>query len=139
MLIQLTYASRAARILGPSDVKDILASSRRNNAQLGITGMLCLHDGIFLQLLEGDRQAVNVLYHRILIDPRHKEPAVLDFGEISARRFTRWSMGLLTATDENRELFLRYGAGARFDPYAMSAASLRALLDEVQDNLRWLG
>ena len=66
MLIQLTYASRATDRLGPTDIKEILAASRRNNTPLGITGALCIHNGIFLQILEGDRQAVSTLYHRIL-------------------------------------------------------------------------
>ena len=81
MLIQLIYASRSSRVLGPADVKDILGASQRNNTRAGITGALCLHNGIFLQLLEGDRAAVNVLYHRLLKDSRHRETAVLDLSE----------------------------------------------------------
>lgn len=64
MLIQLTYASRVSSNLGPMDVKDILRSSQRNNEAIGVTGALCLSNGIFLQQLEGDRMAVNQLYHQ---------------------------------------------------------------------------
>ncbi len=138
MLVQMTYASRSARPLGPGDIKDILGSSRRNNARLGVTGALCLHNGVFLQTLEGERGAVNTLYHRIVQDARHRDAAILDFTEVNRRQFTRWSMGLLAATEENRDLFLAYASGAEFDPYAMSAASLRALFVEVQANVRWL-
>lgn len=139
MLTQLTYASRAARLLGPTDVKDILAASRRNNAPLGVTGALCLNNGIFLQVLEGERSAVNALYHRILRDERHHQPAVLDIQEIDKRQFSTWSMGLLSSTEENRELFLKYSPTADFDPYRMSASSLRQLFAEVQANVRWIG
>lgn len=138
MLIQLTYASRVTAQLGPMDIKDILASSIRNNATLGVTGSLCLSNGIFLQQLEGDRAAVNSLYHRILLDKRHHEPAVLDFSEIVSRRFSTWSMGLLAHTQENKQLFLKYSTTADFDPYLMSPASLRAFFDEVGQNVRWL-
>lgn len=138
MLIQLTYASRVARSLGPADVKDIIAASGRNNGRLGVSGALCLHNGIFLQMLEGDRTAVSTLYQHILRDPRHKDAAILDFSEIPRRRFTRWAMGLLAATEDNRELFMRHCASPVFDPYAMPAASLRGLFDEVVDNARWL-
>ena len=138
MLIQLTYASRTSRILGPGDVKDILAASHRNNARDGITGALCLNNGIFLQQLEGDRAAVNVLYHRLLKDTRHQDTAVLDFGEIPHRRFTSWSMGLLTSLDTNRQLFLKYSASADFDPYGMSTLTIRSFFDEVLHNIRWL-
>ncbi len=138
MLIQLTYASRTSRILGLADIKDILRASHRNNAREGITGALCLNNGIFLQQLEGDRAAVNALYHRLLKDTRHKDTAVLDFGEIAHRRFTSWSMGLLASAETSRQLFLKYSSSADFDPYSMSTATLRSFFDEVIQNIHWL-
>jgi hypothetical protein len=138
MLVQLTYASRTSSILGPGDVKDILRSSANNNQALGVTGALCLSNGIFLQQLEGDRQAVNTLYHRILKDPRHKDCAILDFSEIVARQFGSWSMGLVSATQENRQLFLKYSTSADFDPYSMSPVTMRAFFAEFIQNTRWL-
>jgi hypothetical protein len=138
MLIQLTYASKTAAIFGPDDFKDILRSSTRNNQAAGVTGALCLVNGIFLQQLEGDRQAVNALYHRIVQDPRHKDPAILDFSEIVARQFGTWSMGLIAATQENRQLFLKYSSTADFDPYNMSPTTLKAFFSEVIQNVRWL-
>lgn len=77
MLIQLTYASRCTHALGPADVKDILRASQRNNASLGVTGALCLSNGIFLQQLEGDRVAVNALYH---VPPHSERYAPLRHG-----------------------------------------------------------
>lgn len=140
MLIQLTYASRASRTLGPLDVKDILATSQRNNAAVGVTGALCLANGIFLQQLEGDRDVVNRTYLRILKDPRHLEPAILDFSEIAARRFGNWNMGLISSLAENRQMFLKYSPKAEFDPYSMSPASLREFFDEIVHNgVRWIG
>lgn len=140
MLIQLTYASRSSRILGPSDVKDILATSQRNNAAVGVTGALCLSNGIFLQQLEGERDVVNKVYLRILRDERHIEPAILDFSEIAARRFSNWNMGLISSLAENRHLFLKYSRSTEFDPYSMSPASLRGFFDEiVQGGVRWIG
>jgi hypothetical protein len=138
MLIQLTYASRTSRSLGPGDVKDILSASQRNNARVGITGALCLSNGIFLQQLEGDRTAVNELYHRLLNDVRHRDTAVLDFGEIPHRRFTSWSMGLLGSLDANRQLFLKYSSKSDFDPYSMNTLTLRSFFDEILLNVRWL-
>jgi hypothetical protein len=91
-----------------------------------------------LQQLEGDRQAINNLYHRILKDPRHKEPAILDFSPIVARQFGNWAMGLVASTQENRQLFLKYSTSADFDPYKMSPETLRAFFSEVIGNVRWL-
>ncbi len=137
MLIRLIYASRAKQ-LGPMDVKDILDSSRRNNKRVGVTGALCLSNGIFLQCLEGDRAAVNVLYHRILLDNRHTDPAILDFAEVHKRQFGVWNMGLVSAIADNQAMFLKYSPGADFDPYAMSPQTLREFFAELMDNTRWL-
>ena len=138
MLIQLTYASRTARSLGPADIKDILGASQRNNARAGITGALCLNHGIFLQQLEGDRAAVNALYHRLLKDTRHRDTAVLDFGESPYRRFSSWSMGLLGSVEANRQLFLKYSSSSEFDPFSMNTLTLRSFFDEILQNVRWL-
>jgi hypothetical protein len=35
--------------------------------------VLCYAGGIFLQVLEGGRGAVNALYNRIVADPRHRD------------------------------------------------------------------
>ena len=139
MLIQLTYASRTSRTLVPDDLKSILTASQRNNQRVGITGALCLSSNIFLQQLEGDRTAVNALYHRILQDPRHRDPAILDFSEISARKFTQWSMGSLASLEANRNIYLKYSRSSSFDPYGMSPATLRSFFDEIMGNGTWIG
>ena len=138
MLVQLTYASKTSGMLGPFDIKDILNSSARNNQRIGVTGALCLSNGIFLQQLEGDREAVNTVYHRILKDPRHKDPAILDFSEIVVRQFGTWSMGLIAAVQENRQMFLKHSMTADFNPYKMSPSTLRAFFTEMVNNVRWL-
>lgn len=134
MLIRLTYASRAAGVLTPLDVKDIVRSSQRNNAQLSVTGALMLSNGIFLQCLEGDHIAVNALYHRIVLDKRHREPAVLSYAEIDVRLFGRWAMGVVTATEANRQLFLKYAPRAEFDPFELRPAALDRLLAEMVEH-----
>jgi hypothetical protein len=138
MLIQLTYASRTSKTLMPEDLKSILAASQRNNTREGVTGALCLTNGIFLQQLEGDRYAVNKLYHRILLDPRHRDPAILDFSEISSRKFTQWSMGSLSSLETNRAIYLKYSRSASFDPYTMSPNTLNAFFDEIMRNGSWI-
>ena len=51
----------------------ILRQSKAANPLHGITGVLCYSEGIFLQVLEGGRSAVNRLYNRIVADARHRE------------------------------------------------------------------
>ncbi len=138
MLIQLTYASRTSSVFTNDDLGSILKASQRNNARVGVTGALCLANGIFLQQLEGDRAEVNRLYHRILADPRHREPAVLDFAEISSRRFTTWSMGSLAPLEANRHIFLKYSRSASFDPYGMSGSTLKEFFGELLTHGEWI-
>lgn len=131
MLIRLIYASRSSGSLTPMDVKDIVQTSQRNNAGLGVTGALILSNGIFLQCLEGDHLAVNTLYHRILLDPRHRDAAILAYREIDVRLYGGWQMGLVPSTEANRQVFLRYSPQAEFDPYQIRAAGLEALFAEL--------
>lgn len=136
MLIRMVYASRTAGVLGPADVKDIVRSSIRHNTPLGITGALLLSNGIFLQCLEGDHRPVNALYHRILLDRRHRDPAILAYNEIDARLYGAWNMGLIPTTDANRQLFLKYSPQAEFDPYDMRPRALEALFTELVEHAR---
>jgi len=136
MLIRMIYASRSAGVLGPADVKDIVRSSVRNNAPLGVTGALLLSNGIFLQCLEGDHLAVNALYHRILLDTRHRDPAILAYSEIDTRLYGAWNMGLVPTTEANRQVFLRYSPQSEFDPYGMRPRALEALFSELVTQAR---
>ncbi len=54
----LVYVSSAVRPFSRVDLDDLLATSRANNARVGITGMLLYKDGNFMQVLEGDEEAV---------------------------------------------------------------------------------
>jgi Sensors of blue-light using FAD len=136
MLIRLIYASRSAGVLSPIDVKDIVRSSQRNNAKLGVTGALMLSNGIFLQCLEGDHLVVNALYHRILLDARHREPAILSYAEIEQRLYGAWSMGLVTTTEAHRPIFLKYSAQAEFDPYLLRPKALELLFADMVEHAR---
>ena len=40
VLVRLLYASKVSPNFGPMDMRDILESSRRNNVEQGITGLL---------------------------------------------------------------------------------------------------
>ena len=93
-LHRLIYASRQA--VEPVQVNDavdaIVRASIRNNREVAITGLLLVHDGWFLQALEGPAEAVMATYRRILDDPRHKSARVLAAGPATAREFADWNM-----------------------------------------------
>jgi hypothetical protein len=73
-------------------VGNILMTSQRNNLAAGVTGLLYT-DGIrFLQVLEGDGEAVTTTFERIKADPRHHAMVMLSDREVSTREFGLWSM-----------------------------------------------
>lgn len=131
MLVRLLYASRAAGAVGAEVIEAILEESRRRNPELGVTGVLCQSGDIYLQVLEGGRDAVNRLYNRIVRDPRHRDVVLLDYQEITERRFAAWTMGQVNAARINPSLLLRYSEKAELDPHAMSGKSALALLEEL--------
>ena len=131
MLVRLMYASRAVAAVDQAALVAILRQSKASNPGLGITGVLCFSEGIFLQVLEGGRSAVNRLYHRIAADPRHTEVELLTYDEIGERRFAGWSMGQVNMARLNRALLLKYSETATLDPYAVSGAVSMALFQEL--------
>ena len=96
MLVRLMYASRAAAAFDREALAAILRRSRQTNPELGITGVLCYSQGIFLQVLEGGRACVSRLYRRIADDARHTDVELLAYDEICERRFAGWAMAAST-------------------------------------------
>ncbi len=131
MLVRLMYASRASAALDAEELSAILRRSRAANPELGITGVLCFSHGIFLQVLEGGRSAVNRLYNRITTDPRHTQVELLRFDEIEERRFASWSMGQVDMARLNPALLLRYSETGQLDPFTVSGKVSMALLDDI--------
>lgn len=125
------YASRAVAAIDQEELLAILRKSKTRNPGLGITGVLCFSEGIFLQVLEGGRGAVNRLYNRIATDPRHADVELLSYEEIGERRFAGWSMGQVNMGRLNPALLLKYSESATLDPYAVSGKVSMALFEEL--------
>jgi hypothetical protein len=131
MLVRLLYASRAAGPLTAKLLDDILAQSRRNNPKLGVTGLLCVSDDVFIQVLEGGRDEVCDLYNAIVRDARHAQVRLLSYEEIDQRSFGAWTMGQVHAPKINPGLLLKYFKRAKLDPFEASGAATMALLQEL--------
>ena len=82
-------------------LKDIIASSKKNNPEEGVTGCLLSGSNTFLQLLEGPTDFIDTLYSKISKDKRHENVATLCDENIDERLFLSWSMKL--APFENME------------------------------------
>jgi hypothetical protein len=131
MLVRLMYASRATQAVNQEELLAILRKSKANNPAVGITGVLCFSEGIYLQALEGGRSAVNRLYNRIAADTRHTDVELLSYEEIGERRFAGWSMGQVNLARLNPALLLKYSEKPALDPFAVSGRVSMALFEEL--------
>jgi hypothetical protein len=90
---RLLYISTSRVPITSGLLGDILTVSRRNNAANGVTGLLLAGGQRFLQVLEGELEAVHATYARICADPRHFATVQLAEGPTAERTFARWAMG----------------------------------------------
>ncbi len=131
MLVRLLYASRAAEPLTQAVLDAIMAQSRKNNPELGLTGLLAVADDVFIQVLEGGRDAVCELYNAIVRDPRHTQVRLLVYEEISERAFGGWTMGQVQMAKVNKAQMLKYFTRARLDPFTTTGKATMALLNDL--------
>ncbi|MDP2255655.1 MAG: BLUF domain-containing protein [Polaromonas sp.] len=138
MLVRLLYASRAVDTSAGA-IEAILTQSRQYNPTCGITGILCYGGGIFLQAIEGGRMAINELYGHIQRDARHKDVVLLQYEEISERRFSGWTMGQVNLLKLNQSILLKYSEKPELDPYSASGKVSFALLEELMATASIIG
>ncbi len=109
-LCSLLYISLAPSSANEQTVQHILTTSHRRNAALGISGALLHHAGYYLQVLEGESQAVQALYQRMRLDTRHFDARLRALDEITQRQFGGSAMHRIPApppTDRSVSGFLR--------------------------------
>jgi hypothetical protein len=131
MLVRCLYASRAVDRVTAATVDAILEEARRNNPGAGITGMLCFTDELFIQVIEGGRDAVCELYNSLVRDARHTGIRLLRFEEITERGFGAWTMGKVDFSRTSQTLLLKYFDTARLDPFAAPGGATLSLLTEL--------
>jgi hypothetical protein len=74
-------------------VSEILSKAIRRNNSLQISGMLIYFHGKFMQLIEGDKEAVDELFNIIRLDPRHGDINILLQKQSDQRCMPTWLMG----------------------------------------------
>ncbi len=134
-MIRLVYASEATDGLVYRDFLTIMEHAAESNRTQAISGMLCHGGGKFLQVLEGERVAVNALYHHIAGDHRHTACQLLRVEEIDAREFAEWSMKIIDWSDAEaaarRAALLSHAGTTLFDPMQMSGNQALSFLQEL--------
>ncbi len=127
MLSRMLYISTAVGPITTAVTGTILRSAQLHNPANGITGVLCQGQGVYLQVLEGERSRVDALYARILQDKRHQNIVLRQQEDIPRRRYGNWAMAHidlahLAQADTDRPLF---------DPYTAAGDDLLVKMDEL--------
>ena len=99
-LKRVVYVSEKTNV-SDTTLKNIIASSKKNNPEQDVTGCLLSGSNSFLQLLEGPADFIDTLYSKISKDNRHGNVVTLCDDKIDERLFLSWSMKL--APFENME------------------------------------
>jgi hypothetical protein len=128
MLVRLLYVSQPAGPVTTTITTLILEKSNTHNKKENITGVLCQGSGLWMQVLEGERSKVNLLYARIMTDRNHRNVELLSMEEITHRRFGQWSMALVYLSKDDPMVQM---AHPEFDPYSASAKDAFFILEEL--------
>ncbi|WP_054109750.1 BLUF domain-containing protein [Brevundimonas sp. AAP58] len=113
---------------GPVDLSAIVATSVRNNARRRVTGALALHDGVFVQVLEGEPETLNRLMDIISTDDRHRNVRVLARWPIQSQLFLGWAMVQVDTrglSQHGAKLVVQTGSGAQVTGVMADLANTR--------------
>lgn len=137
-LNEIIYVSQRRLGLTESQiVDDIVLPSSRTNRNLDITGCLWFNNSKFLQVLEGPKEAVEMIYAKIEADDRHHDVKLICNAPLAERSFSRWGMRSLQS-DCNSELdqlaaqyMQSHGIVIETQPQSSRSSRIRALFDRV--------
>ena len=116
---------------GSETVDAILRVSRTNNVRDGVTGLLIVGERHFVQMLEGDRNAVSRCFLRIAKDPRHRELEIISTGEAPHRLFAEDSMQRVDLSWIGSAVLGRYLFNGAFQPCWLPQAAVEQLCREM--------
>lgn len=127
-LARIIYYSSANPAV-PPDLRQLLAVSQKNNLRNDITGFLFFNSTYFLQVLEGERAAVNALYRLISTDNRHTNLVLIGASDIVERAFPAWLMGLRESMNSaTQRSFMQAIGSLEFDPNTAEADQVLDLM-----------
>lgn len=111
---------------GPSDRSSSLSSLIATSAEFArrnhLTGLLAVADGYYLHLVEGEREAVQGLVHRINGFWGNTPPTVLLSLAVTKQRFAQWSANLVERPTKVTNMDLRLAHMRKFSAQDSMAA-----------------
>ncbi|AFL74487.1 EAL domain-containing protein [Thiocystis violascens] len=90
----LIYVSQAMPPMSGATLDALRKQSNTYNRSTGLTGCLLYQDGLFMQMLEGQREVVSALMDEVKADPRHRDVRIVIEGPARQRVFLDWGMAV---------------------------------------------
>lgn len=87
-------------LMSEDELIDLLMVARDKNKEYHVTGMLLYCQGTFMQVIEGPKASIDLIYKAIESDLRHKNIIKLSTGAITERNFPHWSMAFASVNAE---------------------------------------
>ena len=91
-MYRIIYLSSAVDAVDDIELEKILVKSETYNSTNNISGILLHIDGDFIQVLEGEKENVSLIFDKIKTDKRHKGLITVYEGEFAKRQFENWSI-----------------------------------------------
>jgi hypothetical protein len=89
----ICYISNQTEPLSDTDLNALFNYILKNNPPREITGILLFNNGIFLQVLEGEKEVLKILYKSIKADKRHHKILTIFNQPIEKRIFSDYNAG----------------------------------------------
>ena len=96
----IVYVSTAIALMSEEQLAHLLNVSRKKNKKYNVTGILLYCQGTFMQVIEGEKNNVDLIYKSIELDKRHKNIIKLSVGIITKRNFPEWPMAFASVNAE---------------------------------------
>ncbi len=104
---RIIYISKLSPNISQQEIQKIADISSRNNEKKHITGVLLHLGGLFFQVIEGEIEQVESLYHKILVDNRHMDMLCLKAEyDVKERLYPNWAMKTMNL-DEVTDIFFQ--------------------------------
>lgn len=104
----IIYLSWATVPLTDRQLRELLLSARRRNAELDVTGVLLYGNECFMQLLEGEKEIVQELYAHIRRDARHHNIITFADKAVGRRAFAEWAMAFQPVSSQQFDKIVGY-------------------------------
>lgn len=101
MIFQLFYKSTAIRDITNIDINNIIKTAISKNSLYNVTGCLVYFKDKFYQLLEGNKDDVELIYNAIKKDKRHYHVTLMNQEIVEFRIFSNWDMALYLPKDKD--------------------------------------